>query len=245
MNVGTRWRALVVISLMAILAVPGPAGAQEGGYTGTYCGAATGSGGDTVPITLFVTDEGADMVITMSAAGFTVRIAAPEQWNGESAVTVAPTVPAIYSSVLSGSGSATFAGDGQAWKADGSGSGAIFVTKQGDASGAAQMISPGIDVDGAIAWHQANPVPGAVAPEPRPALVSQAEKLAAAAAPPGQAPLPDAERLLALAGVGLMGVVLLALAGVGGGSAKAAAAALAAAGTQSAIDSAAAGGEPR
>jgi hypothetical protein len=222
-------RAVVVVLTVGLLVAVCAAGAaaKDPSYEGTYVGVATADSGRQVPITVMLRDEGDVAAMSLSSMGYTVRLYAPEQWNGTKAMTVSPSVPAIYASILDGSGSATFSNEGAKWTGAGSGAGTALGSRPGSADGSAEMISSAIDPQAAEAWHVANPVASAVAVSSSPKLFLAADAAAQPLAPHQQLPLPIAERVTSALAIGVF-TLGLALLGMMGAMKMAPAAALAA-----------------
>ncbi len=199
--------------LFATLAA-GSAHAADPDYQGTYAGTVTTSSGRQVPITVYAFDAGDEAELTLAAEGYHVVVPATESWVGEELV-LSPTVPGIYSAVLSGNGTVTFVPEGDVWRASGGGTGTALDRYSGSAEGSVERVATTMDPDAAAAWHIANPVEGGEPPETeRAGAVKALEGLSAVGAPPLQAPLGDPEKLLALAVIGLWAGIMVVMAAV-------------------------------
>jgi len=174
--------AATVAVVCAVLAAP-VALAQEGdSFTGTYSGSATTMSGRTVPITVYLVDNGGTVDITIEAEGYSASTTGQVSRNGEAA-----TIQASVNTpgVISGSGSATLAKEGDAWKATGSGNGTALAKYTGTADGAVQRVAA--DFSGA-------PASGAVTV----AAVKSADPALRPLGPTApQPPISDTERVLA------------------------------------------------
>ena len=179
-------------------------------YQGTYAGIATTNSGKKVPFVLFVRQRGTNMEITARAKGYAVRLTAPESWVLSNTVQVDLAVPSAYKTIVTGSGTATFAKNAKLWEAVGDGDGTVLVTKSGSITAEGEMITRGFDEakgDAWIATHaQADKADVSPAADKAPAI-SRAVAVAAPAA--AQPPVPDPQKLATLVLIGLFIAVVI------------------------------------
>ena len=198
--------------------------AEHPDYQGTYAGIATTNTGKKAPFTLFVYKRGDTMEITIASKGYKVRVKAPEKWVSKDSVQVDVTVPGLYKAIATGSGTATFAKSAKLWEALGDGEGTLLVTKSGQVTGQAEMVTRGFDQSKANKWIAAHPISSVTSADdagPVKALNTATPKVdkallvvAPAAARP---PIPDPEKLEILALLGLLMAILLVSAAFFGG----------------------------
>ena len=196
-------RLAAILGVVCALFAASSAFAEESGsFTGTYSGTATTKSGRTVPITVYLVDNGGTVDITIEAEGYSASTTGQVSRTGEAA-----TIQASVNTpgVISGSGSATLAKEGDAWKATGSGNGTALARYTGTADGAVQRVAA--DFSGA-------PASGAVA-------IAAVQAADPALKPLGpsvpQPPLSDTERVMAGA-AGLIFSLLVLLTAVVTGS---------------------------